>query len=96
MKITPIEDRVLIEPHPVPTETHGFYEHSKTTEKPKTGKVIAVGPGRYIVEEGNFILTPMPVKYGDTIIFGRNVGTEIVVDGKDYIIMRLGEAFAIL
>lgn len=96
MKINPIEDRILIEAHPVPTDSTGFYEHSKTTERPKLGTVIAVGDGRYIIENGVFILTPMSVKVGDTIFFGRNIGTEITIEGKDYIIMRLGEAFATL
>lgn len=95
-KIQPIEDRVLIEAHTVPTETAGFYDHGKTNERPKSGTVVAVGPGRYLFEDGNFVLTPMPVKEGDTIFFGRNTGTEITIDGKDYIIMRLGEAYATL
>lgn len=94
MKIIPVEDRVLIEAHEVDTEVNGFYEHSKSTERPKSGTVIAVGPGRYLLDEGNFVLTPMPVKEGDTIFFGRNIGTEMVVDGKAYLIMRLGEAYA--
>src|ERR1700735_116617 len=96
MKIIPIEDRILVEPHPVDAEVSGFYEHSKTTERPKTGTIVAVGPGRYLLDEGKFVVTPMPVKEGDTVFFGRNIGTEMVVDGKAYLIMRLGEAFAIM
>lgn len=96
MKIVPIEDRVLVETHEVDADASGFYEHSKTTERPKSGTIIAVGPGRYLLDEGNFVLTPMPVKEGDTIFFGRTVGTEMVVEGKVYLIMRLGEAYAIM
>ena len=96
MNIQPIEDRVLVEAHPVDTETSGFYDHAKTKERPREGTVIAVGPGRYFFEDGAFVLQPMPVKAGDTIFFGRNIGTEITIEGKDYIIMRLGEAFATL
>ena len=94
MKITPVEDRILVEAHHEDAEVSGFYEHSKTTERPKSGTVVAVGPGRYLLDEGKFVLTPMPVKEGDTIFFGRNIGTEMMVDGKVYLIMRLSEAYA--
>lgn len=96
MNIRPVEDRILIEAHPQDAEVNGFYEHSKTTERPKSGTIIAVGPGRYLLDEGKFIVTPMPVSEGDTVFFGRNSGTELTVDGKTYIIMRLSEAFAIM
>jgi chaperonin GroES len=94
MKIKPVEDRVLVECHEVDAEVNGFYEHSKTTERPKSGTIVAVGPGRYLLDDGKFVVTPMPVKEGDTIYFGRNIGTEMVVDGKSYLIMRLSEAYA--
>jgi chaperonin GroES len=96
MNIQPIEDRILVEAHSVDAEESGFYEQAKTTERPKTGTIIAVGPGRYLLDEGKFVVTPMPVKEGDTVFFGRNVGTEMVVDGKVYLIMRLSEAYAIM
>lgn len=96
MKFKPTEDRVLVTPHHEDAEVNGFYEHSKTTERPKTGTIVAVGPGRDLLFEGQFMLTPMPVKLGETIFFPRNIGTEIVVEGISYLIMRLGEAHGTL
>ena len=96
MKIRPIEDRVLVQAHFEEPETGAFYEHAKTMERPKSGTIVAVGPGRILLDEGKFITTPMPVKEGDTIFFGRNVGTEMVVDNQVYLIMRLGEAYAVI
>ncbi len=77
----PNEDRVLVEPAPAEEKTAGGIIIPDTAkEKPQMGKVIAVGPGKK--DE------PITVKVGDTIYYGKYSGTEINLDGVDYLIMR--------
>jgi len=96
MKARPIEDRVIILPVVMDHTHEQFYEHSKATEKPLQGIVQAVGPGKYILVGEKMILTPMDIKVGETVIYGKHVGTEIVIDGVSYIVMKLGDIYAIL
>lgn len=96
MKARPIEDRVIILPVSAEKEPTGFYEHSKANEKPLQGIVKAVGPGKYILVGEKMILTPMDIKVGETVIYGKHTGTEIVIDGIAYIIMKVGDIYAIL
>lgn len=89
MKIKPLSDRVLIEPNPAEERTAGgLYIPDTAKEKPLAGKVVAVGPGTSEVK--------MEVKVGDEVLYGKYAGTEVNVDGKDYIIMRQSDIFAIL
>jgi chaperonin GroES len=89
MKIKPLSDRVLIEPNPAEERTAGgLYIPDTAKEKPLAGKVVAVGPGTSDVK--------MEVKVGDEVLYGKYAGTEVNVEGKDYIIMRQGDIFAIL
>jgi len=77
----PNEDRVLVEPAAAEEKTAGgIYIPDNAKEKPQTGVVIAVGTGKK--DE------PITVKVGDTIFYGKYSGTEITIDGKDYLIMR--------
>lgn len=92
----PVEDRVIILPAPIEKEQEGFYQHSKATEKPLRGEVVAVGPGKYILNETTIALIPMNIQVGDKVIYGKHIGTEIVIDDVAYMIMRVGELFAIL
>src|ERR1700743_2227777 len=96
MKARPIEDRIIILPVAADEAPNGFYEHSKATEKPLQGIIKAVGAGKYILIGDKWELTPMDVKVGETVLYGKHIGTEIVVDGISYIVMRLGDAYAVL
>jgi chaperonin GroES len=81
MKQKPLKDRVLIEPMEVEEKTSsGIIIPDSAKEKPQKGTVVAVGEGKK--DE------PMSVKEGDTVIYGKYSGTEVTIDGKDYLIMR--------
>lgn len=81
MKHKPLKDRVLIEPQEAEEKTSsGIIIPDSAKEKPQKGKVVAVGNGKK--DE------PMTVKEGDIVIYGKYSGTEISLDGKDYLIMR--------
>lgn len=88
-KITPIADRVLVEPSPAEEKTAGGIIIPDTAkEKPQRGTVIAAGQGKK--DE------PMTVKAGQTILYGKYSGTEVQIEGKDYLIMRESDIMAIL
>jgi chaperonin GroES len=89
VKLKPLADRVLIEPKEAETKTaSGIFIPDTAREKPQQGKVIAVGPG--IKDE------KMEVKVGDLVLYGKYSGTEITVDGKDYLIMKQSDIFAVV
>lgn len=89
MKIKPLSDRVLIQPNPAEERTaSGLIIPDTAKEKPLAGKVIAVGPGTSEVT--------MEVKVGDEVLYGKYAGTEVNVEGKDYLIMRQSDIFAII
>lgn len=89
MNVTPIADRVLIEPDAAETKTAGGIIIPDTAkEKPQKGTIIAVGSGKK--DE------PMTVKKGDKVLYGKYSGTEINIDGKDYLIMRESDIYAII
>jgi chaperonin GroES len=81
VKFKPNEDRVLVEPAAAEEKTSsGLYIPDTAKEKPQRGKVVAVGKG---TDE-----KPVTVKVGDTILYGKYSGTEVNLDGVDYLIMR--------
>jgi chaperonin GroES len=81
MKHKPLKDRVLVEPQEAEEKTSsGIIIPDSAKEKPQKGKVVAVGNGKK--DE------PMTVKEGDIVIYGKYAGTEINLDGKDFLIMR--------
>jgi chaperonin GroES len=89
MKVTPIADRVLVEPAAAEEKTAGGIIIPDTAkEKPQRGTVVAAGPGKK--DE------PMTVKTGDTVMYGKYSGTEISVEGHDYLIMRESDILAIV
>ncbi len=89
IKVKPLADRVLVEPAPAETKTTGGIIIPDTAkEKPMRGKIIAVGNGK--PEE------PMTVKVGDMVLYGKYAGTEINVDGGEYLIMRESDIYAII
>lgn len=82
-------DRVLIEPAAAETTTaSGIIIPDTAKEKPQRGTVVAVGPGTK--DE------PVTVKVGDTVLYGKYAGTELKLEGKDYLIMRESDIFAIV
>ena len=86
MKFRPLHDRVLVESLDSEEKTSGGIIIPDTAkEKPQEGKVVAVGPGSKS-EDGK--ITPMDVKVGDHVLFGKWSGTEVKVDGKEYSIMK--------
>jgi len=89
MSLKPLADRVLVQPSAAEEKTAGGIIIPDTAkEKPQRGKVVAVGAGKK--DE------PMTVKVGDTVLYGKYAGTEITVEGDEYLIMRESDIFAIL
>jgi len=89
VSIQPLADRVIVEAAAAEERTAGGLIIPDTAkEKPQRGKVIAVGTGKK--DE------PITVKVGDTVLYGKYAGTEVQVDGKDYLIMRESDIFAII
>ena len=89
VNIRPLAERVKVKPAEAETKTAGGIIIPDTAkEKPQKGTVVAVGPGKK--DE------PTTVKVGDTVLYGKYSGTEIQVEGTDYLIMRESDIFAIL
>ena len=94
MKFRPLHDRVLVESLESEEKTAGGIIIPDTAkEKPQEGKVIAVGPGAKS-EDGK--ITPMDVKVGDHILFGKWSGTEVKIDGVEYSIMKESDIMGIM
>jgi len=89
LNIKPIADRVVVEPALAEQKTAGGIIIPDTAkEKPQKGIILAVGNGKK--DE------PMTVKEGDTVLYGKYAGTEITIDGKEYLIMRESDIYAII
>lgn len=89
VKIKPLADRVLIEPAQAEEKTaSGIIIPDTAKEKPQKGLVVAVGNGKK--DE------PLTVKAGDSVLYGKYSGTEINVDGTDYLMMRESDILAII
>ncbi|MBK6266246.1 co-chaperone GroES [Marivirga sp. S37H4] len=89
VNIKPLADRVLVEPAAAEEKTaSGIIIPDTAKEKPQKGNVVAVGNGK--PDE------PITVKVGDSVLYGKYAGTEITVEGKEYLIMRESDIFAIL
>ncbi|MEX2600175.1 MAG: co-chaperone GroES [Balneolaceae bacterium] len=92
-KIKPLSDRVLVRPDDAEEKTEsGIIIPDSAKEKPQRGTVVAAGPGK--VENGTKI--EMSVKDGDHILYGKYSGTEISLDGEDYLIMRESDILGIV
>jgi chaperonin GroES len=86
MKLRPLHDRVIVERlEEEKKSAGGIIIPDAAKEKPMKGKVVAVGPGKR-TDDGK--LQPMDVKSGDTILFGKYSGTEVKIDGTEYVVMR--------
>lgn len=94
MKLKPLGDRVLIKRLPEEETTRGgIIIPDSAKEKPQKGEVIAVGHGKYD-EKGDKI--KMELEAGDKVLFGKYAGTEVKLDGEDFIIMRQDDVLGIL
>lgn len=94
MSIKPLREKVVVERMDAETKSAGGILIPDTAkEKPMRGTVIAVGPGR-VLESGE--LRPLDVKQGDKVLFGGYAGSEVKVDGKDYLIVNESEIFAVI
>lgn len=89
INVKPLADRVLVKPAEAETKTAaGIIIPDTAKEKPMKGEVIAIGAGKK--DE------PMTVKVGDLVLYGKYSGTEINIEGNDYLIMRESDIYAIL
>ena len=94
MKFRPLHDRVLVERIDEDEKTAvGIIIPDTAKEKPSEGKVVAVGSGTK-AEDGS--VTPLDVKSGDKILFGKWSGTEVTVDGKELLIMKESDVLGII
>jgi chaperonin GroES len=93
VNVKPISDRILVRRlEEVETKKGGIIIPDTAKEKPQQGEVIAVDPGRF--EDGKRI--PVDVKKGDKVLMGKYSGSEVKIDGTDYIIIREDEILAIV
>jgi chaperonin GroES len=94
MKFRPLHDRVVVKRADAETKSAGGIIIPDTAgEKPQQGEIVAVGPGGRD-EAGK--LTPLDVKKGDKILFGKWSGTEVKIDGKDLLIMKESDIMGVL
>jgi chaperonin GroES len=92
--LEPLEDRVVVKPLEEETQRTptGIIIPDTAKEKPQEGEVMAVGPGRY--EEGKRV--PVDVKVGDRVIYSKYGGTEVKVEGEDYLVLSARDLFAVV
>lgn len=89
----PLADRVVVRSLEAYERTHGgLYIPDSAKEKPQEGEIVAVGPGRY--DSGS--LVPMSVKVGDRVLYGKFNGTEVMLDGNPYLILRESDVLAVI
>ncbi|UCC66817.1 MAG: co-chaperone GroES [Deltaproteobacteria bacterium] len=94
MKITPLQDRVLVKRlEEEETSKGGIIIPDTAKEKPMEGRVVAVGKGR-VKEDGTVV--PLDVKAGDKVLFSKYAGTEINIDGEEHLIMREDDILGVI
>ncbi len=94
MKVKPLEDRVILKPMEAEQKTSGgIIIPDNAKEKPQKGEVISVGPGK-VNDKGQKI--DMTLKKGDKVLYGKYSGTEVNIDGDEYLIVRESDVLAIL
>jgi len=92
-KLKPLEDRIVVKPGEEEEMTvSGIVIPDTAKEKPQEGSVVAVGPGRF--EDGNRV--PLDVAVGDKVIYSKYGGTEVKVEGDEYLILSARDVLAIL
>jgi len=91
--LKPLEDRIVVKPlEEEETTVSGIVIPDTAKEKPQEGKVVAVGPGRF--EDGQRV--PMDVKAGDSVIYSKYGGTEVKVEGDEYLILSARDVLAVV
>ncbi|MDH5544666.1 MAG: co-chaperone GroES [Gammaproteobacteria bacterium] len=94
MNIRPLHDRVVVRRTPEErTSPGGIVIPDAATEKPSRGEIVAAGNGK-VTDSGD--LRPLDVKVGDKILFGKYAGTEIKIDGEDFLVMREDDIVAVI
>ncbi|NCO51514.1 MAG: co-chaperone GroES [Deltaproteobacteria bacterium] len=95
MKLRPLQDRIIVERIEEETKTAGgiIIPDTVSKEKPQEGKVIAVGKGK-TTEDGKVL--PVDVKVGDRVLFGKYAGSDVKVDGNEYLIMREDDILGVI
>ncbi len=94
MQIKPLADRVVVKPfEEMEVKKGGIIIPDTAKEKPMEGEVVEVGPGR-MTDDGKKM--PPEVKKGDRVLYGKYSGTEVSIDGQEYLIMRESDIFAII
>ena len=94
LKIKPLADRVVVKPMEAEEKTKGGIILPDTAkEKPVEGTIVAAGPGKKS-DDGK--LVEMEVKVGNKVLYGKYSGTEVTIDGEEYLIMRESDVFAIV
>ena len=92
-KIAPLADRVVVKAlEDTETMRGGLYIPDTAKEKPQQGEIMAVGPGRF--EDGKRV--PLDCKVGDKVLYGKYSGTEVAVDGEQYLILRETDVLAVI
>jgi chaperonin GroES len=94
MKIKPLADRVVVKPAPAEEKTaSGIIIPDTAKEKPMMGEIVAAGKGK-TSDDGKFVA--MELKVGDKVLYGKYSGTEVTIEGEDYLIMRESDVYAII
>ncbi|MFZ4767920.1 MAG: co-chaperone GroES [Roseimicrobium sp.] len=92
--VRPLDDRIIVLPDPAEEKTKsGIFLPEGAKEKPLTGKIVAAGPGK-LSDKG--VRTPLSVKVGDTVLYGKYSGTEIEIDGDKVLIVRENELLGVV
>ncbi len=95
MNLKPLGDRVIVKQAEAETQTKsGLILADTAKEKPQKGTVIAVGDGKW--DEDGEKRIPLDVKTGDTVVYSKYGGTEVKVDGDDYLILRADDIYAVV
>ena len=95
MKIRPLHDRVMLKPLEAEQKTAGGIIIPETAqEKPQEGEIISVGPGA--IDEKTGKRTPLEVKPGDSVLFGKWSGTEVKIDGEELLIMKESDVMGVI
>jgi chaperonin GroES len=93
LKVAPLADRVVVKPLEEAEQMRGgLYIPDTAKEKPQQGEVVAVGPGRFEKDQR----VPMEVAVGNKVLYGKYSGTEVTVDGEQYLILRESDVLAIV
>ena len=93
MSLKPLDDRIVVEPNEAEqTTASGLVIPDTAKEKPQQGEVLATGPGRRAENSGELI--PLDLAVGDTVIYSKYGGTEVVIDGEDLLILTSRDVLA--